>query len=199
MPQTITVKVNTIEDTVLGDYNYKELKGYDSTNNKNITKRFFAEKKNGGPTQAAMVADTCAQGDWVDLILDDSSYHNVQSMKKVGEPAGGAGPSADTGASAGAPASSVSKKTGRTVGMLNREKALESAVAMVSSDKPATGAVVKSMEKLAFRMEAFLVKGDFNADLQEVPVPEQPKTASSDPSSDQPGPPITPEDDDIPF
>ena len=213
MPTTIQVKVNTIQPTTRGEYNMIEITGLDFTNNKGFKKAFFENKKNGGRTVIAEISDTLKQDDWVEIVQDDSSYHNIQTMKKIGEPAGGsASPSQSEGRSTGgggggAPSTGGGKKSGnyRSVGALNREVALNCATKIMTKvvENGFSKATIDSLEKLAYRMEAFLVKGDFDAEVEAVPE-------SAPPAMDPPPPPATqpdlPEDnnqtqadDDIPF
>jgi hypothetical protein len=89
--------------------------------------------------------------------------------------------------------------------MLNREKALDSAVHLMMSEK-VTVKSVDQLEKLAYRMEAFLTKGMFDAEVeQDMPVaPEEPVAQTGntpvDSNTDVPvGDGSGPVDDDIPF
>lgn len=91
MPSNVQVKVNTVQPITRGNFNLIEVTGYDHTNNKGFKKSFFEEKKGGGRTKAAEVADTLTKDDWVEFVLDDTSYANVQTLKKIAEPAGGGG------------------------------------------------------------------------------------------------------------
>lgn len=211
MPTTINVKVNTVQPTTRGNYNMIEITGYDHTNNRGFKKAFFEEKKAGGRTAIALISDTLKQDDWVEIVIDDTTYKNIQTMKQIGEPAGADVPTqAGGGGGGGNPAGNSggggTTKRGnyRTVGALNREVALSSAVKMFSGEK-ATKGTISSLEKLAIRMEAFLVKGDFDAEVDEVvvpppPVADPPPVAQPDntpPIDNNPAPQV--EDDDIPF
>lgn len=98
MPSIVQVKVNTVQHTSQvskagTDLNYVEITGFDSTNNKGFKKRFFATKKDGTATKNAETADSLSQDDWAEFTLDDTSYHNVQTLKKINQPAGMSAPS----------------------------------------------------------------------------------------------------------
>jgi hypothetical protein len=87
MPTKLQVKVNTVTHTEQNGYNYVQVTGLDHTNNKGFKKRFFATKKDGSATKNAETADSLSKDDWVEFTLDDTSYKNVQSLKKIGAPA----------------------------------------------------------------------------------------------------------------
>jgi hypothetical protein len=98
MPTTVQVKINTVQHTTQtskagNDLNYVEITGFDATNNKGFKKRFFATKKDGTATKNAETADSLNQDDWAEITLDDTSYHNVQTLKKIQQPAGMQAPS----------------------------------------------------------------------------------------------------------
>ena len=200
MPTTVQVKVNTIGSTTRGNSNMVEMTGYDHTNNRGFKKLFFEEKKSGGRTRNAEVADTLSKDDWVEVTMDDTSYKNVQSIKKIAEPAGGE--STPSQSSYKKPAGGGGKKKGefRTVPMLNREVALKSAVSLMGPVK-LTKTIIDSLEKLAYRLEAFLVKGDFDAELDTDPVVEEKPVAQTDntPAAGNDPAPAPVDDDDIPF
>lgn len=98
MPTKVNVKINTVQHTSQlskagNELNYVEITGFDATNNKGFKKRFFATKKDGTATKNAETADALNQDDWAEITLDDTSYHNVQTLKKISEPAGMSAPS----------------------------------------------------------------------------------------------------------
>ena len=214
MPTTIQVKVNTIQPTTRGQYNMIEIVGLDFTNNKGFKKAFFENKKAGGRTAIAEISDTLKQDDWVEIVQDDTSYHNIQTMKKIGQPAGGSATASQaeggSGNSSGVDGRASGgggggKKSGnyRSVGALNREVALNCATKIIAKvvESGFSKTIVDSLERLAYRMEAFLVKGSFDAEVDAVKEPEAPTdTPVQDP---QPGPAEnndqTQADDDIPF
>lgn len=104
MPTQVQVKVNTINHTTQtskagNELNYVEITGFDSTNNKGFKKRFFSTKKDGTATKNAETADALKQDDWIEITLDDTSYANVQTLKKINEPAGMTAPSQSSAAS----------------------------------------------------------------------------------------------------
>jgi hypothetical protein len=210
MPNTVQVRINTINPVVRGQYNMIEVTGYDETNRKGFKKAFFAEKKDGGITANAANVKPLGQDDWAEFVLDDTSYNNVQTVKAISAPANAQAPAQTGGGSGGggAPRSGGGAKTGRSVSMLNREKALDSAVHLMMSEK-ITKKSVDQLEKLAYRMEAFLTLGEFNAEVApelvdpEVPV-AQPGNTTVDSNTDVPvgvdeGGDGGPTDDDIPF
>jgi hypothetical protein len=210
MPAKVQVRINTVGHITRGEYNLIEVTGYDETNRSGFKKSFFAEKKEGGATVNAQIAESLTQDDWAEFTLDDTSYHNVQSIRAIGAPANASAPAQSGGSapasSGGSPASGGggAKKTGRSVGMLNRGSALEAAVKLTAGEKPTKG-LINTLEKLAYRMEAFLSKGSFDADVDAVDEPVAPEvpvaqpdntTATQPPVGDAPP---APEDDDIPF
>ena len=196
MPSTVKVKINQVNHITRGDYNLIEVTGYDYTDNKGFKKSFFAEKKDGGATVNAQNAEVLKQDDWAEFTLDDSSYNNVQSLKAIGAPAGGAPAQAQSGP---APDSVSKKREGRTVSMLNRESALSAAVRMLAGEK-ITKAVVNSLEKMAYRMEAFLRLGSFDAEPEADAEPAAPVTPIKEDVPGDETPPVPgPEDEDIPF
>jgi hypothetical protein len=206
MPNTVQVRINTINPVVRGQYNMIEVTGYDETNRKGFKKAFFAEKKDGGITANAANVKPLGQDDWAEFVLDDTSYNNVQTVKACNAPANASAPAqTGGGGGGGAPRSGGGAKTGRSVAMLNREKALDSAVHLMMSEKITTKSV-DQLEKLAYRMEAFLTKGMFDAEVEpEMPVaPEEPVAQTGntpvDSNTDVPvGDGSGPVDDDIPF
>ena len=215
MPTNVTVKVNTIQPITRGAFNLIEITGYDHTNNKGFKKSFFEEKKGGGRTKAAELADTLVKDDWVEFVLDDTSYANVQTLKKTAEPAGGDSvPSQGGGGGgqrpgvfgAGAPSDKMSKaewaeKDRKKDVAMARSVAVKAAVAMTYSTGKMTAGIVKALEKLTLRIEAYLLKGDFDACLA-----DDPKEPGDDREEDTPKPSTSGEDqtgqgpdDDIPF
>jgi hypothetical protein len=196
-----------------------EMTGYDATNRRGFKKVFFETTKDGKRTRNAEVSDGLKQDDWVEVTMDDSSYKNVQSIKVIAEPAGQDVPA--QGGGGNAPGTSqrnhssdkMSKaewaaKDRKKEVSVSRSVAVKSA-ALLFTGKGATKAIVDSLEKLAYRMEAYLLKGAFDADLDAEPVelppaPEQPATQTT-PAGQGDGAPINedggnaPDDDDIPF
>jgi len=221
MPTSAQVKVNTVRSTVRGDSNMLELTGYDNTNRRGFKKLFFETKKDGGLTKNAETANTLKQDDWVEVTMDDSSYKNVQSIKRIGEPTGAEAPPAvenRSGGGGGGGAAKTDKMSKADWAAKDRKKeigvarsvALKAAVGVCGTSASApTKKIVNAIEKLAFRFEAYLIKGDFNADLDadepEHTSPEGPSTVH--PMDEQPNTPVdvtvaeegAPIDDDIPF
>jgi len=214
MPSIVNVKVSNVGTIVRGDKNMVEINGYDLTNNKGFKKAFFETKRDGGRTKNAEISDGLSQGDFMEVTMDDTSWANVQFIKKIAEPAGGAsapdmgkapagsgnptGGGSDKMSKAEWAAKDAKKETG-----VARSVALKAASHIAaSSGKGATKAIVDSMEKLAYRMEAYLLKGDFNAELDaccEVSTPAEtaPTSEGNQAEGSQTSPPA--DDDDIPF
>lgn len=212
MPSTITVKVSEVGSTVRGDFNMVEIKGQDCANGKNVTKTCFETTKSGDLTKNAQIAQNLSGGDFVEMLLDDSSYKNLKTIKKVSAPAGGmASPSSGGGSSRGSysggggssdkmsKAEWAEKDRKKEVSMA-RHKAIQCSVEMLPEGPP-TKKVIDSMEKLAYRIEAYILKGDFNAELDAEPEPAVAQTGNDDdPGNTGEGSDVpSPEDDDIPF
>jgi hypothetical protein len=202
MPSIVNVKVSNVGTIVRGDKNMVEINGYDLTNNKGFKKAFFETKRDGGRTKNAEISDGLSQGDFIEVTMDDTSWANVQFIKKIAEPAGGASapdmgskPSGGGGSDKMSKAEWAAKDKAKELSMA-RHKALQTSAAFCAiHDKTATGAAVKAMEKLAFRMEAYLLKGDFDAELD---ASEPTPAPAEEPQPKQDADPSTP-DDDIPF
>jgi hypothetical protein len=214
MPSIVNVKVSNVGTIVRGDKNMVEINGYDLTNNKGFKKAFFETKRDGGRTKNAEISDGLTPGDFIEVTMDDTSWKNVQFIKKIAEPAGGASapdmgkaPSSGGGGGGGSDRMSkaewAAKDKAKELSMA-RHKAVQTAAAFCAiHDKTATAAAVTAMEKLAYRIEAYLLKGDFDADL-DAPEPEV-STVAETPASTEgnqaegsaTSPPAA--DDDIPF
>lgn len=98
MPTKVNVRVNTIQHTsqvsAAGNtLNYVEITGFNETESKGFKKRFFSTKKDGTATKNAETADTLNKDDWIEIVLDDTSYHNVQTLRKIAAPANATAPS----------------------------------------------------------------------------------------------------------
>lgn len=98
MPTKVNVRVNTIQHTTQqsqagNTLNYIEITGFNETDNKGFKKRFFSTKKDGTATKNAETADSLNKDDWIEIVLDDTSYHNVQTLKKIAAPANASAPS----------------------------------------------------------------------------------------------------------
>jgi hypothetical protein len=93
MPTSMIVKVSGVEhkeevsNNTGNTLHYCYVKGYDHTAGKGCNKRFFSTKKNGDATKNAETADSLNPGDWIEMVLDDSSYQNVQTIKRSTQPA----------------------------------------------------------------------------------------------------------------
>jgi hypothetical protein len=85
--------------------------------------------------------------------------------------------------------------------MLNRKEALEAAVKIVAG-KSLDKKVISQLEKLSYRFEAFITKGEFDAEVApDVPVAPEAPVAQVDNTQVNDAPPVgdAPQDDDIPF
>jgi len=196
------VKVSEVAHTTITsasgmDLNYVVLKGYDDTNSKGFSKRFFATKKDGSPTKNAEIADGLQPNDWVDVVMDDSSYHNVQTIKKISEPAGGSAPDQTSYKAAGSsnPSGAGSSKGGARSGdQLNRATALEAAVKCVTSSD--NGGSADTVIDLAFKFEQFIIYGAAKPTMTYDQSGGETTKPEPDPNlEDVDGP----SDDDIPF
>ena len=217
MPTSAQVKVNTVGSTVRGNSNMVELTGYDATNRRGFKKLFFETKKDGGLTKNAETAQSLKQDDWVEITMDDSSYKNVQSIRIIQEPAGqdvpaqgqGSSPAPASSGGGGAKSDRMTKaewaaKDRKKEVSVARSVAIKAAVVMAGiCDKTATKPAVDAMEKLAYRIEAYLMKGAFDAAL-DVEVVEAVAQVDNTPVASNDSPPIDndtapTQDDDIPF
>jgi len=206
MPTNVQVKVNTVNHTTQrsnagNELNYVEITGYDATNSKGFKKRFFATKKDGTATKNAETADSLNQDDWIQITLDDTSYHNVQTLKKIAQPAGMEAPSQSSKAS-GNPKSSGGKKGGfkkggefRTVPQLNREVALNAAVKFVN-DGETKAASIDDVVGIAEKFENYLVGQTVDGEVRE---PLKNGGSITNPTKEYDSPNNDPQDDDIPF
>jgi len=210
MPVTVQVKVNTVGTTTRGNSNMVELTGYDHSNNKGFKKMFFEEKKSGGMTQAATVAQTLVQDNWCEITMDDSSYHNVTMIKKIATPDGAPAESQGAGSSGGGSSKSYSSGGGsggsdkmskeewaakdlKKDVSVARSVALKAAVEMAGTGINKTN--VSAIQKLAPIFELYLLHGDFSYVAPEpVAKPEPVAQPDNTPDTDN-----EPEDDDIPF
>jgi hypothetical protein len=204
-----------------------EMTGYDATNRRGFKKVFFETTKDGKRTRNAEVSDGLHQDDWVEVTMDDTSYKNVQSIKVIAEPAGqdapaqggggGGGGQRSSGGGGGGGSDKMSKaewaaKQAKEAQNIARSVALKAAVEFANTSTAPSAKAVSAMEKLSYRMEAFLVKGSFDAEVDAVPEPERvvddhPSTQqATQPAGQGDGTPINedsqgapPIDDDIPF
>jgi hypothetical protein len=202
MPTKVKVRVSSVDHTTVTsakgfELNYVVLKGFDEGANKGFKKQFFATKKDGSPTVNAQTADQLAPNDWVELTLDDTSYQNVQTLRKINAPDGATAPDQNVYQEkvASRPTGGKSPKAFRTVPQLNREVALDHAIKMVIAKLTEK----KNLIVTAVKFEDYLVNG------VGVPDPKIQSKTSPPPEvhNDQSG--NTPEDtnpnaeDDIPF
>lgn len=114
MPTKVNVRVNTIQHTsqvsAAGNtLNYVEITGFNETDNKGFKKRFFSTKKDGTATKNAETADSLNKDDWIEIVLDDTSYQNVQTLRKIAAPANASAPS-QSGTTSSAPATGGTNK-----------------------------------------------------------------------------------------
>jgi hypothetical protein len=220
MPTTAQVKVNTVGSTVRGSSNMVELTGYDHTNRRGFKKLFFETKKDGGLTKIAEAAQTLKQDDWVEITMDDSSYKNVQSIRRISQPADGdvptqgGGGSYDKAATGGAAktdkmskAEWAAKDAKKEMGVA-RSVALKAAISAVSADgKGFTKVKLEQIKKMIDGFTSYLLTGDFEGKLPE-PAAAKP-AGNKEPGDDQGAPPAGTGDgvpidesgpqDDIPF
>ena len=200
MPTTVNVKINTVQHTQQtsqagNELNYVEVTGYDSTNNKGFKKRFFATKKDGTATKNAETADSLKQDDWVEFTLDDTSYNNVQTLKKINEPAGMSAPS-QASPDSGNPKAAGGKKGGGYKAnpakeiAIRKSVALKAAVDLVKGDQE-TG--VAGCIEIAKQFEDYLKP---TAEKPEVVTAPNGNTIENPTGQETPP---APQDDDIPF
>lgn len=198
MPQTVQVKVNTVNHTTQtsnagNELNYVEITGFDATNSKGFKKRFFATKKDGTATMNAEKADSLNQDDWIEITLDDTSYHNVQTLKKIQEPAGMTSPS-QSSAAAGNP-----KTTKRTykpdpekAKSIARSVALKAAVDFACNSSDTT--TVDDVIVVADRFELYLAGQTVDGEIREPLKGGGSMTNATTTAENN-----QPQDDDIPF
>ena len=223
MPTIVEVRVNTINHTTMtskaGDpLNYVELTGMDNTNSRGFKKKFFSTKKDGTATRNAEIADGLSKDDWVEITMDDSSYANVQTIRKIGqpsnvnEPANGSGGGGNAGGSYGTGGGGGGDKMTKADWALKdrikelsmaRHKALVTAVALVGVVAKPSKATIKAIAKLADSFTSFLVTGDFEGKLEapvvvEEPVVETPAVVDAPINTEGPTGDVG-ADDDIPF
>jgi hypothetical protein len=205
MPTKVKVRVSSVDHTTVTsakgfELNYVVLKGFDEGANKGFKKQFFATKKDGTPTVNAQTADQLAPNDWVELTLDDTSYQNVQTLRKINAPDGATAPdqvSYQEKTSSRSTGGGKSPKAFRTVPQLNREVALDHAIKMVIAKLTTQ----KNLITMAVKLEDYLVNGvgvpDPKIQSETMPPPGN-ETPSDAPDPDShPGPAV--DDDDIPF
>jgi hypothetical protein len=202
-----------------------EITGFDHTNNRGFKKLVFETTRDGKRTANANFADGIQKDDWVEVTMDDTQYKNIINMKKIGAPEGSnvpdstQGQRSSGGGGGGAKKSNMSKeewalKDAKKELSMARHKAIE-ALAIMSTGKGITKASMDSLEKAANRLTAYILSGDFDAEVV-VPVLEKP-VAQTDNTPDagntrEPGDEQSdgagaegaggapnPEDDDIPF
>ena len=215
---TVQVRVNTINpDAKQGDYDAVEITGFDQTNNRGFKKKFFSTKKGTSiATKAAEAAYGLNKDDWCEITMDDSTYQNVQSIRKIDPPSGAAAPPAGSGggsrptSSAGASGSDKmtkaewAEKDAKKDAAIARNSALKSAVELMKVVGKIKGKdTVKLVLDVAGRFEEYL-----NPPSRE-PGDEEPETPgrTTSPSgttldTTQTEGPVNPpveEDDDIPF
>ena len=204
MPSQVKVRVSEVTPTTITsaqgkDLNYLVLKGYNETDSKGFSKRFFATKQDGTATKNAEIADSLQPNDWVEVTLDDSSYHNVQTIRKIAAPANTQAPdqtSYKQNTNAGSVGGSKSGGGSRDAGMLNRATALEAAVKLVtSSDNGVSG--VNQVIDIATKLETYITYGSGTPSMTMESAGQQPadeqEPVTSDPDLEDIG------DDDIPF
>jgi hypothetical protein len=155
MPSTVQVRVKNVNaNAKQGSYDAVEITGYDATNSKGFKKKFFATKKDGSATKNAETAYTLNENDWCEITMDDTSYKNVQTIKKIAQPAGVTAPPANSGG-------------GRKGGYNNPQKdasiarsvALKAAVDFVGGSDSAD---VETVIEHAKAFEAYLLDKDVN-------------------------------------
>lgn len=185
MPSTIKVKVKSVELSERGNKNGFEIVGFDATNKKGYKTFIFETTQSGDATKAGLVARDLQSGDWIECVVDDSKWKNIQTMKKTSAGTGGGSSSRGTGIMPSSGGGSKKKGEFRTVPMLNREVALTQAVKFSEGKKVSADKLID----LAGKMENYLVNG-LRTPGDEAPVNE--------PTPPVEEPTVTP-DDDIPF
>ena len=167
MPTKVNVRINTVQHTSQvssagHNLNYVEITGYNETDGKGFKKRFFATKKDGTATKNAETADALNKDDWAEFMLDDTSYNNVQTLKKIAAPANATAP-AQAG-STPAPAGGAPKMSKADWAVKDQAKnesiarsvALKAAVDFMSGNGETDSEVV--IDK-AVEFEAYLLNG----------------------------------------
>ena len=217
MPTTVQVRVNQVQHTTQTskagkELNYVEITGFDAAAGKGFKKRFFATKKDGTATKNAEIADALSNNDWVELVLDDSSFHNVQTVKKIAEPAGMTAPDQSTGSASTGPEKEVNKeawaknapakttKAFRSTGQLNREKALDSAIKFNNGMSQDVDAVINIAERFESYLIGQPVDGEARAQKTATVISAEAGQAKLDAeAAARGGYANQPQDDDIPF
>jgi hypothetical protein len=204
------VKISNVGNIVRGDKNMIEINGYDLTNNKGFKKAFFETKRDGGRTKNADISDGLIPGDFIEITMDDTTWKNIQFIKKIAEPAGGAAAPMSAPAGSGNPTGGGSSermskaewalKDAKKELSMARHKAIE-ASAIIAGGKGISKATVESIEKLADRFTAYILTGDFNGEpdllVQAVSTTAETPAPSETPNTEQN--PVPSSDDDIPF
>jgi len=194
MPTKVNVRINTVQHTSQvsstgSNLNYVEITGYNETDGKGFKKRFFATKKDGTATKNAETADALNKDDWAEFVLDDTSYKNVQTLKKIAAPANATAPSqADSAPASGGGNTKMSKadwakKDEAKNESIARSVALKAAVDFMAGNGETDTDVVID---IAVAFEGYLLNGRRVPGSDSVPAP-----------TDADATPV--EDDDIPF
>lgn len=205
---TVQVRVNTINTNVKqGKYDAIQITGFDRTNHRGFVKKFFSTKKGTSTaTKAAEAAYGLNKDDWCEIIMDDSEFENVISIKKIADPDGGAAPPANAGgrrsaAGPGNPTGVGSSAKMTKAEWAEKDRKKEAAIARNSSLKAAVefmkviGKVAKKdnvdlVLDVARRFEDYLlIDNKQPGDEQGVAEPPAPSDANVHQE----------EDDDIPF
>ena len=215
MPSKLHVKVKSVETTTRGQFNGFEIIGYDATNEKAYKNFVFEKTQKGELTKVAEVVQTLGNGDWIELTVDDSKYKNITFCQRSNEPAGFQEPT-NTGSPSNGGGGGRSSGGGAKPGSMSKEEwaakdqkkatdvarsvAVKTAATLFVGEK-LVKKTVETLEKLALRMEAFLLTGDFDGDVSTVAaIADTPKAEEADdstppaPEAGDPG-----QDDDIPF
>jgi len=210
MGDVLQIRINTINaNAKQGSYDAVEITGFDLQNNRGFKKKFFATKKDGSATKNAETAYTLNKEDWCEITLDDTSYKNVQTIKKIAAPAGAdSAPPAQSGGSGGGGKKSYSggssdkmskaewaEKDRKKEAAIARNSALKAAVEFMKVvGKTAKKNNVEITLDVARKFEDFLlVDNKQPGDEQAV---ETETGSEGGPGRDN-TPPV--EDDDIPF
>ena len=210
---TVQVRVNTINpDAKQGDYDAVEITGFDQTNNRGFKKKFFSTKKGTSiATKAAEAAYGLNKDDWCEITMDDSSFQNVQSIRKIDPPSGAAAPTAGGGggkpSTGGGSSDKMTKaewaeKDAKKDAAIARNSALKSAVELMKVVGKVKGkSTVQVVLDVAAQFEEYLnpparEPGDED---EETPGRTTSPSGTTLDTTQTEGPVNSPQDDDIPF
>lgn len=203
MPTKVNVKINTVQHTTFvsnagNTLNYVEATGFNATDNKGFKKRCFATKKDGTATKNAETLDALNQDDWAEFTLDDTSYQNIQTVRKIQEPAGMSIPSQKPTHTAGKGGARTYKADPKKTQSIARSVALKAAVEYgIGRGLKKGDDNVASILDVARRFEEYLNPTDIPEVDGEVREPLKNGGSITNPTPNPTPAPV--EDDDIPF